>query len=229
MKYLNFLILELILISNVVYSQKTHFTDAHYVETLVKVDTLIIPDKIYLKITLDEKDTNGKISIEELEKKMMSELAKLKINLHKNLYVTNISSFFIKNFLKPQNILKTKSYILLVNNEKTAMNTIIALKKENISNIFIEKSEYSKIEDIKLLLKIKAVAKAKENALALVATLNQKIGNAIFISDRSTFFQPKIYGEISNEISLINSNEFINIEFKKIKIETEVTVKFQLE
>ena len=65
-----FKILFLLLISNSVFSQTKSFIDLPYVETSVKVDTLVIPDRIYLTIVISEKDTKGKVSVEELEKRM---------------------------------------------------------------------------------------------------------------------------------------------------------------
>lgn len=63
------LILSLILLSAKSFSQTKNFLDLPYIETSAKVDTLVVPDKIYLNIMVTEKDTKGKISVEEQEKK----------------------------------------------------------------------------------------------------------------------------------------------------------------
>ena len=39
-----------------------------YIETIGKVDSLVVPDKIYLNIIISEKDTKGKIPVEEQER-----------------------------------------------------------------------------------------------------------------------------------------------------------------
>ena len=43
------------------YSQSKNFLDVPYLETSARVDTLVTPDKIYLSITIQEKDSRGSI------------------------------------------------------------------------------------------------------------------------------------------------------------------------
>jgi len=50
------LALFLVLTSNVI-AQSKNFLDVPYLETSAKVDTLVAPDKIFLNITIREKDT----------------------------------------------------------------------------------------------------------------------------------------------------------------------------
>ncbi|MFT7250898.1 MAG: lysozyme, partial [Flavobacterium sp.] len=45
------------------FAQTKNFIDLPYIETSAKVDTLVVPDKIYLNIMITEKDTKGKISV----------------------------------------------------------------------------------------------------------------------------------------------------------------------
>ena len=40
-------------------AQEKNFIDQPYIETLTNVDTLVSPDRIYLKIILSERDTKG--------------------------------------------------------------------------------------------------------------------------------------------------------------------------
>ena len=63
-----FLLLGLsILFIHTVEAQPKNFIDQPYLETTVKVDTLVVPDRIYLNILLTEADTKGRTSVEELE------------------------------------------------------------------------------------------------------------------------------------------------------------------
>jgi hypothetical protein len=68
MKKISLLILTLISLN--VFSQEKNFIDLPYLETSAKCDTLVTPDRIFLKIIISEKDTKGKISVEELETTM---------------------------------------------------------------------------------------------------------------------------------------------------------------
>ncbi len=216
------------------YGQEKNFIDQPYLETSAKVDTLIVPDRIFITIVLNEADSKNKKSTEELERTLEKVLKSLDINLEKDLSLLDYSSDYKNLFLKGQNILKIKNYSLLVRDAVTASKVLTALESEGISNVNIERTEYSKAEALILELKTKAVAKAKINAQNLLAPLDQKLGKAIFISDivnnkvitaalgRVSGIQvqsaPGIYGYSASQPLLI--------EFKKLIFEAEVIVKF---
>jgi uncharacterized protein len=225
--------LMLVLISPSGFTQTKNFIDQPYLETSAKVDTLVTPDRIYLSILITEKDTKGKISVEELENKMADKLKQLNINIEKQLTLSDLSSNFKKYFLRQQDVLKSKSYSLLVYDALTAGKVIAALEEIEIANVDLEKTEYSKIEELQLYLKSKAVQKAKSAAQAMVKPLNQKIGNAIYISDfGSPYLMEREMPKFAiRGASLKNKEEYkpIDIEFEKIKVESEVKVTFKLE
>lgn len=225
----------LILVCAKSLSQTKNFIDLPYIETSAKVDTLVIPDRIYLNISITEKDTKGKISVEELETKMNEKLKSLGIATEKQLTLNDLSSNYKKYFLKQQDILKNKNYTLLVYNARVAGKVIIALEEIEISNVILEKTEYSKAEEMILTLKSEAIVKAKNQAIAMTKPLNQKIGNAIYISDLSNIvnmLSGRVSGiQIRGARSLEEKDKYepISIEFEKIKIETEVKATFILE
>ena len=82
------------------YSQTKNFIDKPYLETTATVDTLVIPDRIYLSILIMEKDTRGRTSVEELENRMNTKLIALGIDTKKQLTLSDVSSNFRKYFLK---------------------------------------------------------------------------------------------------------------------------------
>jgi len=228
-------IISLILLSAKSFSQTKNFLDLPFIETSAKTDTLVIPDKIYLNIIIMERDTKGKISVEEQENKMNEKLKSLGIATDKQLTLNDLSSNYKKYFLKQQDIQKSKNYTLIVYNAKVAGQVIIGLEEIEISNVTLEKTEYSKSEEMILILKSKAIVKAKNQAIALTKPINQTVGNAIYISDYnniSNMLSGRVAGlQIRGIASLKEKDNFepINIEFEKIKIETEVKVTFKLE
>jgi hypothetical protein len=130
------------------FSQTKNFIDLPYIETSAKVDTLVTPDRIFLTILITEKDTKNRTSVEELESKMNLKLKSLGIITEKQLTLNDLTSNYKKYFLKQQEILKTKSYSLVVYDAKTASKVIAALEEEEISNVSLEKTEYSKTEPL---------------------------------------------------------------------------------
>ncbi|MBP6100095.1 MAG: SIMPL domain-containing protein [Flavobacterium sp.] len=227
-------LLFILIISASSFSQTKNFLDLPYIETAAKVDTLVIPDRIYLNISFFEKDSKGKMSVEELENKMNEKLKEIGINTEKQLTLNDLASNYKKYFLKQQDVQKNKNYTLLVYNAQIAGKVILALEEIEISNVFLEKTEYSKAEEMILILKGEAILKAKNQAIAMTKPLNQKLGNAIYISDYSNninLLNGKVSGiQIRGNRSLEKEKyEPINIEFEKIKIESEVKVTFKLE
>ena len=233
----SFLIFVMFFVWNLFSAQK-NFLDQPYIEVGATVDTLVVPDRIYVSITLNEADSKNKKSVEEQEKQLETILKKLKINTDKDLSVLGYSSDFKKYFLKGQSILKTKKYSLLVRDAYTLGNVLISLEEAGISNTEVEKVEYSKSKELLLELKSEAVKRSRITADKLVKPLNQKAGKALYISDTN-------YGGIgdyeltTNEIFSLQemdykkesaSEEFLRkLDFQKIKFSTTVYVKYQLD
>ena len=82
------------------YSQTKNFIDQPYLETTSVVDTLVVPDRIYLSILITEADTKGKVSVEELENRMNNKLIALGIDTKKQLSLADVTSNFKKYFLR---------------------------------------------------------------------------------------------------------------------------------
>lgn len=229
------LILGLILTSQIAKGQSKNFIDQPYIETIATVDTLVIPDRIYLSILISESDTKGRQTVEELEESMATKLKGIGIDLDKQLSLSDLSSNFEKYFLRKQDILKTKSYELLVYDATSAGQVIYEMENIGISNVDIEKTEYSKIVDLKLKLKSSAAKKAKNQAESIAKSLNQTIGKAIYVTDLQTdianALQGRVAGIVVRGYSSKNKEEYkpVPIEFEKVKIESTLNVTFILE
>lgn len=233
-----FLFFAFAMVQTLVFGQK-NFLDLPYIETSAKVDTLIMPDKIFLSIIISEADSKNKKSVESQEKEMEKALKTLNINTEKDLVVQDLTSNFRNYFLKGQNVLKTKRYELLVSDAMAAGKVLIALESLGISNANINRTEYSKSEELILELKSKAVAKTKKIAEKLVKPLGQKVGKAVHISE----FGQNGYNQLQGKVSGIRirgvadpsiyensiSETPIFVDFKKLEISAEISVKYILE
>ena len=233
----SFLIFVMFFMWNLFSAQK-NFLDQPYIDVSTDADTLVVPDRIYVSITLNEADSKNKKSVEEQEKQLETILKKLKINTDKDLSVLGYSSDFKKYFLKGQNILKTKKYSLLVRDAYTLANVIISLEEAGISNTEVEKVEYSKSKELLLELKSEAVKRSRITADKLVKSLNQKAGKALYISDTNyggigdygVYAQMDLSPEPRTYKKEGASEEFLRkLDIKKIKFSTTVYVKYQLD
>ena len=227
------LIILLSLVSITTFSQTKTFIDQPYLETRSKVDTLVSPDSIYMQISIAEKDSKGKISLEEQEHKMADKLVELGINLKKQLFLDDAASNFKKYFLRKQNVLKSKTYQLIVYDAVAVGKVLTGLESIGISNVQIVKTAYSKIEALKLNLLSKAIAKAKKQAEALVKPLNQKVLKAIYISNNTNYNNYNLQGRtVGLKVAYAADKEQlapVNIDFQKIKVSSEVYVKFKID
>jgi uncharacterized protein len=224
-------------LSTLLFAQK-NFIDQPYVETTAKSDTSIVPDRIFITIILDEADTKNKKSVEELEKILDASLKKLGIDTEKDLSLGDFASNFKNYFLKGQNILKSKMYSLMVRNAITAGKIMSELENKEISNVSIERTEYSKEEELLLELKSKAAEKTKLIAQSLAKPLNQKVCKALYLSDASddSSFSNPLQGRVAgvsirgkSTMNKSNNENPFSTEFKKIKYEVIVNAIYTLE
>lgn len=209
-----------------------NFIDQNYIEVNGKAKIEIVPDQIYLNINLSEKDTKNKESVDKLEKEMLNTLTKIGLDIEKQVSVVDFTSNFQTYFLKKKDIMKSKSYQVIVHDTKTLSNLYRSLEEIGISNINIEKVDHSKIEALKLELKVKAIKSAKAKAKALTAALDQEIGKAIYINESSySTYQARPHDKrmmIRGVSSLEMADAAPQIEFEKIKLECQLMVRFEL-
>lgn len=214
------------------YSQDKNFIDQPYLETSSKVDTMVTPDRIYLSILITEKDTKDKVSVEEQENKMADKLKSLGIDLEKQLTLSDLSSNFKKYFLRQKEVLKSKAYTLVVYDAQTAGKVIMGLEQIGIANVEFEKTEYSKMEALKLELRSRAIVKAKQQGDSMLKPIGQKLGTAIHISDFNAQTYNRYDGRAGIQMSFAKAEadyQPIDIDFEKIKVECELSVKFKIE
>ena len=225
-------IFTLLIITSTAMSQSKNFLDVSYLETSARVDTLVSPDKIYLNITIQEKDSKGRKSVEEQENKMAQSLKNLGVDIEKQLTIKDLASNYKKYFLRSKEVLKRKQYSLLVYDGLTAGKVMAALEDIDIANTYLEKTEYFKMEELELTLKSRAVKKAKRKAEALTKPLGQKVGMAIHIVDNSQPYYPRYNQQPRMQMKAMAMEdaapEPLDIGFEQIKVESTVNVKFRL-
>ncbi|MBX5439132.1 MAG: SIMPL domain-containing protein, partial [Thermoflavifilum sp.] len=205
-----------------------------YLEVSGTADTLVTPDEIYLHIQISEADTKGKTSVEELERKMVDALKSLGINTEKDLVTSDLASNFQSYFLRGKQILKSKDYQLKVSTAVQATQVLMRLEDIGISNVSVDRVDYSKMEQVRNAMLSRAIDEAHAKALALVMPLHQHIGKAIHIAEtgggpimplQANAMKMTIRGFAEDQ----QAPSLPQIDFEKIKIESSVHVVFALE
>ena len=217
------------------FSQDKSTNNKPFIEVTGQADTLVLPNKIWINVLLTEKDSKGKKSVEDLEKEMILKLKEIGINTEKNLSLNDMSSNYKFYLLKQSDILKSKSYSVLVADAQTASKVFIGLENIGLSNVQIDRVENDQQKNIRLLINAKAILRAKQVAESFSKPLNQKVGNAIQINNFEDISN-QLAGNIAG-IAIKEKRSFYsespsdepNIEFQKIKIVSSVQVRFLLE
>lgn len=210
-----------------------NFLDLPYMEVTGSADTMITPNQIYIKILISEKDTKDKLSVEELESKMYEALKALGIDVGNKLTTSDILSNFKSYFLKNKDIMKSKEYQLEVSDAVTASKVFIALEAISISNTSIARVDHTDLENIRNLMRTKAVENSKARALALLKPLNQMLGPVIHITDNEVYYKTTPFQGRLDEVVVVGYStknnsfqELPNIAFEKIRVAANINAKF---
>ena len=227
-----FLFAFILFIGTQVFGQMKNYLDQPYLETNASADTLVVPDRIYLGITIREADTKDRKSVEELENKMVEALKAIGIDTDKQLMLSELDSDFKNYFLKKTGVLKSKSFTLLVYDGLSAGKAIQSLENNNIANVNFQNAEVSNIDELQLELRKKAVENAVTQAKSMLEPLGQTLGKALYISDLNTGI---VYGwqnrMATMEVAMARADQYepVNVDFEKVKISSNVNVKFAIE
>ena len=234
MKYLFLGILLTVSVTGFSQTGEKNFIDQNYIEVNGKAETEIVPDMIYLKIILSDKDNKNKQSLDEIDKSMINKLVEIGIEVSKDLSVKDFASNFKSYFLGKTDILLTKQYQLIVHDTKTLQMVYFEFQKLGISNVNIDKLDHSKIEQFRKEVKVKAIKAAKEKAESLSSALNQTIGRAIYVQEienpyyLNSALQGRLAGVNVRYKAEANDSSAPEIEFEKINLQYSILVRFEL-
>ena len=235
------IIIGLLLSSSIVIFAQTgekNFIDQNYIEVNGKAELEISPDMIYMRIVLSDKNNKDKLSLPEIEKKMINKLTEIGIDVNKDLSLMDFVSNLKVYMVKTNDVVLKKQYRLIVHDSKTVQKVFFEFQNLGISDVSIEKLEHSKIEQYRKDVKISAVKAAKEKAELLAVAIGQKIGKAIYIQEIINFNPRPIPSNLTvvatgsfkkSSYSHTESDMETDIEFEKIKVESTFLVRFALE
>lgn len=202
-----------------------------YIEVRGTAEKTVTPDKITMSITIREKDYRN-LSLPDMEKEMKSVLRKAGVDLEKDLKVTDMSSQFLKQRARTQDVLQTKQYSLHLKSASMAGKVLDALDGIGVSNVYISKAEYSAIDSLKLAVKAEAVASAKKTAQAMVDAVGQKLGQAFYIVENDGWndgYTPRMMMAAKTVSNSADEVEVLpELSFEDIKVTSRVTVRFRL-
>ena len=206
----------------------------NYIEVTGYSEMQVIPDEIYIGITIRERyDGREKITIDSIEKDLKAKLAKLGID-PKNLTLSDANSDFVKVQWAKKNVLTTKDYDLKVATASEVSKVYEELSEIKIQDLRIDKVNHSKMEDFKKEVKINAIKDGKEKATYLLSAIGSQIGNPIRITEQIGSRTSDYYIDgiavrgMTNIVSTSQTKIADEITFSKIKIEYGIIARFEI-
>lgn len=211
-----------------------NFIDQPYIEVTGQAEMEITPNEIYLRITLNENDKKGRISIEKQENQMLKKLRECDIDLDKQLTVEDFDGYYKRKFLGNNEVAKIKRYQLIVHDGKTLAKIYQELDEIDVSNISIIKVDHTEIESLKRQNKIKAIKEAKDRAKDYAIAIDQNIGNALYIQEVQQYNSYRYNSNTLDEVVVTgysaseNKEVITDLGFKPIIIKSSVITRFAL-
>jgi uncharacterized protein YggE len=197
----------------------------------------ITPDEIYVQIELREynKKSGEKVDIETIRNNFLTAVKSMNI-ADTDVVVQGYSGWdgnywwYQKNKKKNPDMKAGITYEVKVKTVDDMDKLVDKLDDEATQNFYISRTSHSNMDSIKKQLKMQAVKNAKEEAISLASAIGDNVGDALTINDAnesSNYPQPLMY-KANGIMAEADQSAPMNVDFKKIKIEMNVNVIFEL-
>ena len=216
-----------LMLTTSLYAQQTNVMDQPYIEVSGRAEVEVVPDKIYVQITIDG-DSKGQETVLQQEKEMVQRFDALGIDVEKKLVVQEL----FNSALKSNKVTTFKMYRLEVNSATQLAHVFQALQAIGIAQAEIESVDVSNKKELIQKIRAEAAQNARQNALVLANALGQELGKALYVQDYST--SPYEYMNMStrdyavSEVREVVAEAAPVLEFQKVTLNSSVRVRFLL-
>lgn len=197
----------------------------------------ITPDEIYVDIELREytKKNGDKVDIESIRNQFLAAVKSMNI-ADTDIVVQGYSGwdgnywYYQKNKKKNPDMKAGITYEVKLKTVDDMDKLVDKLDDEATQNFYISRTSHSNIDSIKKELKMQAIKNAKEEAVFLASALSDNVGDALVINDpneSNNYPQPMMF-KTNGIMANADQSAPMNVDFKKIKIEMNVNVTFEL-
>ena len=230
----NILLYTALLLAATLTAQNPIGEEKPYIEVNGTGELEVIPDEIYVAITLKEGSNNKKtVSIEEQEQNLKNALKNLKVDL-KNLSLAGADADLVRVEWRKKGVITQKQYSLKLANATILGQVFSELDKLEITDAYVSHVQHSKIDSLRKVVKIMAIKAAKNKADYLLAAIGEKTGKALIVRENDVAYHQPVWtmanarmDKLESSTSYENYND--PIDFKKIKVESSIYVKFGIQ
>ena len=193
----------------------------------------VTPDIIYVSVSLKEyMDGKNKVDIDGLERQL--EKAVTDAGIAKDDFtISNVSAYNSYQKKKNPNFLAGKQYRIKFRDLSTYNIILSQLDPKGIQSTNIESYNYSKIDDLRRELTIKALLAARNKATFLTAALGEHVGSPLNIDEvnNESFPQPMYRANtmmMKSTLSEVVVNQPSDVDVKKIKLSYQMHAIFEI-
>lgn len=204
-----------------------------YIQVNGRAEKEVTPDEFYLSIVINERDSKGKISVEQQQREMTAALKRAGIDVEKQLKVANLSS----EFYRKNSSVATAKYQLQAGSAAEVAKIYQLLDGIGISNVSILRVTHSQIDRLREEVRVEAIRNARANAATLAEAIGQQVGKCFYIYDSNNDVMPAYYNNavVMRSMKAMDTaeagsgQEDESLDFKTIKLQYNVQAKFVLE
>ena len=205
------------------------------IEVSGSAERWITPDEFTFKITLLERiEKKDKVTIEQQETALRTELAALGVDVANDLSVYDISSSYFRQ-KKIRDVLGSKDYRLKLRD----LNKIAKLQdladRLNISKLDLIDSEHSQITQLRRETKMDAMKAARDKADYLLGSIGQRAGKPVYVKEvpdetpRETYATSNLSSNTVRFSSGVLSAPDPELSFSQIRLRYVIVAKFEIE
>ena len=208
------------------------------IEVSGSAEQMVTPNEFTFKITILERlDKKDKITIEQQEASLRTELSKIGIDPVEELSVYDLSSNYIPR-KKVREVLGTKDYRLKIIDISRIAPLTELVDRLNISKLDLIDTEHSEMTRLRRETKMEAMKAAKEKATYLLGAIGERIGKPIYIKEveETSRFQLEATSSNSNNFTSngrrttdSSTDSDSDLSFTQIKIRFVIEAKFEIE
>lgn len=206
------------------------------IEVSGSAERWITPDEFTFKITLLERiEKKEKVTIEQQEAALRTELTGLGIDVSKDLSVFDISSTYFRQ-KRVRDVLGTKDYRLKIRDLAKISRLQEMADRLNVSKLDLIDTEHSEITRLRRETKMDAMKAAKDKADYLLGSIGQRAGKPVFIKEEAEEEPRSPYANYStNSVSSniatrsVSDVDEPSLSFSQIRLRFVIVAKFEIE
>jgi uncharacterized protein YggE len=212
-------------------SQEFNDNSKPYIEVYGTAEKEITPNEIFISVSLKEKSKSR--DSETLEKQIFTLKKRLsEIGIPEELIsMADAGANYIKVSWKQKDVISSANFTILVATAKEVASVFQIFDELDIHGAHIKHTSHSDIVYLRKKVRIEAIKAAKEKAAYLLEAIGHKPGNPLLVSEVS---RPGIGALTSNVVmneprQTFQSKQGGAIQFRKIKIQSSILVKFEIQ